>query len=195
MNHRHSITRLSIGASLAACALLIAACSPSSAPDPNAKKVLMACLVVSNIDAGQILGGQLTAFRFSGDKSPVKVCAYNDAQDTTRGLLQIQKADKITDPAADLAADEQQVQKLFKNAITPLQTHPADGFGPGAFFVDNTQGPNATSVQLHLIQNGYKLMLQVNNPKDFASGEKQAAAMAQRAFANIQGGAAFQFVP
>jgi hypothetical protein len=46
-----------------------------------------------------------------------------------------------------------------------------------------------------VIQNGYKILAQVNNPKDFATGEKQAAAMVTQAFENLKSGSALQIVP
>ncbi|HEX5340545.1 MAG TPA: hypothetical protein VFX47_06655 [Gammaproteobacteria bacterium] len=190
--------RLSPLAKLAAIALLtlgtlaLSACSPNSTPNPNAKQVLSACLAVTNVDAGKLFGTELTAFKLSGEGSPTKVCKYIDAKGTAYALLKLQSADKIKDPAADLNADAEQNKMLFKNNLKPIVIHPADGFGPGAFYVNNTAGPDATSVQLHVIENGYKILAQVNNPKDFPSGEKQAAAMVKQAFTNIQNGAALQ---
>lgn len=179
---------------LSATSMLLAACSPSSAPDPNLKKVLMPCLAITNVQVGKILGAKLTAFRLTGDNAPIGVCDYNDAKGDTQALLQIQKADKISDPAANLATDASNTRQVFKNSLVPLAIHDAAGFGAGAFYVDNTQGPDSRSVQLHFIQDGYKIVIQVNNPKDFASGEKQAAALAQQALANIRDGSAFQAV-
>jgi hypothetical protein len=176
-------------------ALSLSACSPSSAPNPNAKKVLTACLAVNNSEASKILGGDLTATTFSGDNSPVKVCTYNDAKGTMLGLFKIQSADKIKDAVADLNADAAQNKVLFKGNLKPIVIHPADGFGPGAFYIDNTTGPDSNSVQLHVIQNCYKILAQVNNPKDFATGEKQAAAMVTQAFENLKSGSALQIVP
>jgi len=168
----------------------LAACT--SGPDPNAKKVLMACYAVTNVQAGQILGGQLDALMLSGENSPVHVCKYNDTNSgDTLALLQISESDS-KDPAADLAADAAQQKALFKRNIKPIQIHAADGFGPGAFYLDNTISPTVTSVQLYLIENGYKMMVQVINPKDFPSGEKQAAALARQAFASIQDKSAFK---
>ncbi|MGH8398986.1 MAG: hypothetical protein ACRETA_12210 [Gammaproteobacteria bacterium] len=177
---------------IAAWALLLGslvACS--GGPNPNAKKVLMACLAVTNIDAGKILGGELTAFKLSGEGSPIHICEYNDANNDTLGLLQITES-KSKDPASDLAKDAAIQKGVLKNNIVPAVIHPANGFGEGAFYVDNTQSPTATSVQLHFIENGYTMMVQVNNPKDFTAGEKKAAAVAQQALANIKSGVAFQ---
>jgi hypothetical protein len=180
---------------LALGALYLSACSPSSAPNPDAKKVLMACLAINNTDASKILGGNLTAYKLSGDNSPVKVCQYADDKGTSYGLFKIQDATGIKDAVADLNAEAEQNKALFKNNLKPIVIHPADGFGPGAFYLDNTTGPDSSSVQLRLIQNGYKILAQVNNPKDFATGEKQAAAMVTQAFANLNSGAAVQAVP
>lgn len=168
---------------------VLSACSHG--PGPNAKKVLMACLAVTNIEAGQILGAQLTALKLSGENSPIHVCEYDNPKSATLSLIQI-KSSSSKDPVADLAADASLQKGLFKKNIVPIQIHPATGFGSGAFYVDNTQSPTASSVQLHIIENGYTMMVQVNNPKNFALGEKQAAAMAQMAFANIRSGHAFQ---
>lgn len=193
--------RLSSLANYATVALLtlgavtLNACSPSSAPDPNAKKVISACLAITNSQAEQILGVKdLTAYKLSGDASPVKVCQYADDKGTAYGLLTIQDASKITDPVANLNGDAEQNKTLFKNNLKPIVIHPADGFGPGAFYIDNTTGPDSSSVQLRLIQNGFKILAQVNNPKDFATGEKQAAAMANQAFENLKNGTAMQIV-
>lgn len=167
----------------------LAACSHG--PSANAKKVLMACLAVTNTQAGKILGSQLDAMMLSGENSPIHVCAYSDAKGNTLGLLQITKSDS-KDPTAKLAADEAQQKALFKKNIVPIQIHVADGFGPGAFYLDNSTGPTTSLVQLHLIQNGYRMMVQINNPKDFPSGEKQAAAMAQQALSSIANKSAFK---
>ncbi|HET7921753.1 MAG TPA: hypothetical protein VFM15_03260 [Gammaproteobacteria bacterium] len=180
----------------ALAALTLNACSPSSAPNPNAKKVLAACLAINNAQASKILGHEnLIAFKLSGDSSPIKVCEYTDDKGTVYGLIRIQSADKIKDPVADLNADAEQNKALFKNNLKPIEIHPVEGFGPGAFYTDNTTGPDAASVQLRLIQNGYKILTQVNNPKDYASGEKQAAAMARQALENLQNGTAMQVIP
>lgn len=167
----------------------LAACSPG--PNPNAKKVVAACLAISGAEASAVIGDTLGAFRMTGDDAPRAICEYNNAKGDTAALLQLQKADGIKDTAADLAADEQQIHTLFKADIKPPITHPADGFGGGAFYVNMMPRPDATVVQLHLTQNGWKVVVVVNNPKDFPSGEKQAAALAQKALDNIQSGAAY----
>lgn len=179
----------------AVCVVLfagLAACT--SGPDPNAKKVLMACYAVTNVQASQILGGQLDALMLSGEKSPIHVCKYTDTNSgDTLALLQISESDS-TDAAADLTADAAQQKALFKHNIIPIQIHAADGFGPGAFYLDNSISPTVISVQLYLIDNGYKMMVQVINPKDFVSGEKQAAAFAQQAFNSIKDKSAFKTI-
>lgn len=191
-----SPAKLAVTALFTLVALSLGACSKNGAPNPDAKVALSACLAVNNTEASKILGqDNLTAFTLSGDSSPIKVCTYDDAKGTVYGLFKIQQANKIKDPVADLNADAEQNKALFKNNLKPIVIHPAEGFGPGAFYVDNTTGPDASSVQLRLIQNNYKILAQVNNPKDFPSGEKQAAAMVTQAFANLKSGAAVQEIP
>jgi hypothetical protein len=167
----------------------LAACSHGSSS--NTKKVLMACYAVTNAQAGQILGSQLDASMLSGENSPIHVCAYNDAQGNTVALLQISETDS-KDPTGLLASDAAQQKALFKKNIVPIRIHVADGFGPGAFYLDNTTGPTTTLVQLRLIENGYRMMVQINNPKDFSNGEKQAAAIAQQALTSINNKKAFK---
>ncbi len=170
----------------------LAACT--SGPDPNAKKVLMACYAVTNVQAGQILGRQLDAMMLSGEGSPIHVCKYNDTNTgETPALLQISESDS-KDPTGELAAEAAQLKALFKHNIKPIQIHPAEGFGPGAFYVDNSISPGVSSVQLHLIDNGNKMMVQIINPTDFATGEKQAAAFAQQAFDSIKDKKAFKTI-
>lgn len=186
------ITKL-IGAG-AACVLLagtLAACSNGSGP--AAKKALMACLALPDDAAGQIMGEKLIGLKLSGTGSPVHICQYVNDNNDTAVLLQI-SAFKGKDAAAELAQDAATQKGLFKNNIVPAKINPASGFGDGAFFLDNTTSPTATAVQLHLVAGGNKMMVQINNPKDFATGEKQAAALAQKALANIQNGSAFQAV-
>ncbi|MGH8371002.1 MAG: hypothetical protein ACRESC_08475, partial [Gammaproteobacteria bacterium] len=155
---------------LAFGALSLSACGKSQ--DPNAKVVVEACLAFTQADASKLFGTDLTPYKLSGDSSPVKVCEYTDSKGTNYALLKLQSAEQIKDAVADLNADAEQSKMLFKNNIKPIVINPADGFGPGAFYVDNTTGPDSTSVQLHVIQNGYKILVQVNNPKDFDTGEK-----------------------
>src|ERR1700685_1470790 len=86
----------------------LSACSPG--PDPNAKRVLVACLTVSDVDASAILGAQVEPFRLTGDDAPRAICAFNDAKSNTFAMVQLQKADNIKDVAATLAADQQSIQ-------------------------------------------------------------------------------------
>jgi hypothetical protein len=182
-----------VGAGSAMIITSLAACT--SGPDPNAKKVLMACYAVTNIQAGQILGRQqLDALMLSGEGSPIHVCKYNDTNTgETPALLKISASDS-KDPSGELAAEAAQLKALFKHNIKPIQIHPADGFGPGAFYADNSISPSVSSVQLYLIDNGYKMMVQIINPKDFDSGEKQAAAFVQQAFNSIKDKSAFKTI-
>ena len=102
--------------------------------------------------------------------------------------------EKDRDGEQALAAEAGQQKALFKHNVKPIKIHDAEGFGPGAFFVDNTISPTVSSVQLHLIDNGYLMMVQVLNPKDFASGEQQAAAVAKQAFASIKNKSAYKTI-
>lgn len=176
----------------ATCALLVgalAACSRGSSQ--TAQKVIMACLALPDNAAGQIMNEKLIGLQLSGAGSPVHICQYVNDNNDTAVLLQIFPY-KGKNPAADLAQDAATQKGLFKNNIVPAKINPATGLGAGAFFLDNTLSPTATSVQLHFISGVYKFMVQINNPKDFASGETQAAALAQKTLENIQNGSAFQ---
>lgn len=178
--------RLPLTVLMAAVALL-SACGP--AEDPNANKVPSACLALGASDASAILGVQVMPNKLTGDDAPMSVCAYKDDKDNSIGLAQIKSNKKMTtDPAADLAADKDEIAGLQKVAVKPGKVHDAPGFGPGAFFLDQNTGPGTISVELHVNQNGYKVMAQVNNPANFASGEGTAGAMVQKIFANIQNG-------
>ena len=179
----------------AAGALLVsalAACSHGTGS--NAKKALMACLALPETVAGQITGESLTGLALSGTGSPVHICQYVDNNTNNVSVLLQISPFKGKDPAAELAQDEATQKGLFKNNIVPAKINPASGFGPGAFFLDNTLSPTATAVQMHMISGNNKIMLQINNPKDFASGEKQAAALVQKVLENIKNGSAFQVV-
>ena len=173
----------------AAMLVLLGACSPG--PNPNAKKVINACLAVSAADASAIVGGELMAYKMTGDDAPRAICEYNTQSADTMALIQLQKADAIKDTAADLASDQQSIHMLFKSDVKPPVTHPADGFGAAAFYANMTPRKDATVVQLHLIENGWKVTAVVNNPKDITTGEKQAATLVQKVFDSIQSGAAF----
>jgi len=69
---------------------------------------------------------------------------------------------------------------------------PADGFSPGSFYMDITPGLGAIEVQLYTIENGYKLIVVVNQSKDFPTAEKQAEGLAKKVAESIQNGNAFQ---
>ena len=49
------------------------ACSPT--PDPNAKRIMVACLTVSDTDASAILGAQVAPFRLTADEAPRAICS------------------------------------------------------------------------------------------------------------------------
>lgn len=192
MTRLSSFTRYAAGLVLALGALSLGACSGGNSPDPNAKMVISPCLAFTQGDANKMFGAQLTAFKLSGDAATTKVCEFTDDKGTNYALIKLQRADDIKDPAANLQADATQTQQLFKNNIRPIVIHPADNFGPGAYFVNNTTGPNSSSVQLNAIQAGYKLLVQVNNPKDFPTGEKQATDIMNQILTNIKNGSAMQ---
>ncbi len=185
----HIAKMIAVGATGALLVGTLAACSNGSGR--SAKKVLMACLALSDTAAGQIMGEKLIGLQLSGSGSPVHICQYVNDNNDTAVLLQI-FAFKGKDAATDLAEDAATQKGLFKNNIVPAKINPVTGFGPGAFYLDNTISPTATSVQLHFISGANKFMVQINNPKDFATGEKQAAGLAQKALENIQNGSAFQ---
>jgi hypothetical protein len=175
----------------AGVALLAAGCSPDNAPNPNAKKVLSACLAVSADDASKILGATVTANRMSGDDTPISVCAYKDAQNVTVALLQIDKDGKYPDQAAALAAQQKKEQNLFSSNIKPPAFHPADGLLPGSYYGDITPRFDTLEVELGTFEASQKTTVVINNPKDFATGEKQASAIGHKVFENIQNGTAF----
>lgn len=171
-------------------ALTLAACSQS--PDPNARKVVSSCLAVSAADAGAVLGGTFTANRISGDDAPRSICSYNDANNTPVVLVELSKQDeKVKDPAADLASDNKMVLNSMGGLIKPAVTHPADGFGPGAFYGDISPAPGKSSVQFYTYLDGYKLQIVINDPKDFPTGEAEVAKLAQKVDENLKNGNAF----
>lgn len=180
---------IAAGAAGALLAGSLAACSQNGGH--AAKKVLMACLALPDTSAGQIMNEKLIGLKLSGEGSPVHICQYVNDNNETAVLLQISTF-KGKDAAAVLAQDAATQKGLFKNNIVPAKINPATAFGSGAFFLDNTISPTATAVQLHLISGDNKMMVQINNPKDFATGEKQAAALAQTTLDNIKNGSAFQ---
>ncbi|HEX2668363.1 MAG TPA: hypothetical protein VHP13_08310 [Gammaproteobacteria bacterium] len=176
---------------LTAAALLAAGCSPDSAPNPNVKKVVAACYAAGGEEVSAILGGTVEANRMSADSAPKTICAYKDAKNTTVALLQIEKGDKYPDTGKALADDQKQAQNLFSGNIKQPQFHPADGFMPGSFYGDITPRFDSLEVMLGTFEGGYKLNVVINNPKDFATGEKQAADIAHKVFENIQSGKAY----
>lgn len=175
----------------AACLAFItlSACNPG--PNPDAKKVIVACLAVSAADASAILGGNLTATKMTGDDAPHSICSYNDEKDNNHGLVQLQKADGIKDPVASLAADAALTIGVHKNDVKPATSHPADGFGPGAYYADVKPSADDLTVELGLVQDGYKVKIVVRNTKDFATAEQMAAALAKKVSENIKNGNAF----
>ena len=170
---------------------LLSACGQSQ-PDPNAKKVIEACLAVSAADATAILGQPLTANKMSGDDAPITICSYNDPGNSSVGLVKLQSSDKIADAQANLTSDMEMLKGVYKANIKPVQSRPADGFGPGSFYMDITPGLGSIEVQLYTIQDGYKLIVVVNQSKDFPTAEKQAEGLAKKVFENIKNGNAFQ---
>lgn len=178
---------------LTACVTFLAAgCSPdNNSPNPDAKKVISACLAVSADDASKILGTTVTANRMSGDDTPISVCAYKDSGNVTVALVQIDKDGKYPDQAAALAKQQKSEQNLFSGNIKQPVFHPADGFVPGSYYGDVTPRFDALEVELGSFQANKKTTVVINNPKDFATGEKQAADIAHKVFENIQNGTAF----
>ena len=178
---------------LAASTLLAAGCSPDSAPSPDAaaKKTLTACLAAGGDAVSAILGTPVEANRMSADSAPVSICAYKDAKNVTVALLKIDKSGKYTDQAGALAEDQKNEKNLFSGNIKQPKYHPADGFMAGSFFGDITPRFDALEVELGTFESGNKLLVVINNPKDFDTGEKQAADIAHKVFENIQNGTAY----
>ncbi len=175
---------------LAAAALLsLGACSQT--PDPNARKAVTACAAVSAADASAILGLQLTANRMTADDAPRTICSYMDPKNVSYGLVQLEAVDKTKDQQAQLASDQKFQLGIYQSNVKPATAHAADGFAPGSFYLDITPGLNEYKVQLHTVVDDYSLMVSIDQPKDLASGEKQAAAMAKKMDDNIKSGAAF----
>ena len=183
---------------LAAATLLAAGCSQDNAPassdaDANAgtKKVLSSCHALGGDDASKILGATVVANRMAGDDAPISICAYKDASNVTVALVKIDKDGKYPDQAKALADDQKKEQDLFSNNIKPPKYHAADGFMPGSFYGDITPRFDVLEVELGTFQNGVKMLFVINNPKDFATGEKQAADMAHKVLENMQNGTAY----
>ena len=189
------MTRLSrlLSYTLTATALMAAGCSPDSAPAPDAtaKKELTACLSVGGEAASAILGSAVEANRMSADSAPISVCAYKDAKNVTVALLKIDKSGKYTDQAKALADDQKSEQNLFSGNIKPPKYHAADGLMQGSFYGDITPRFDSLEVELGTFESGNKVLIVINNPKDFATGEKQAADFAHKIFENIQNGSAY----
>jgi hypothetical protein len=181
--------RLYASLSLLALALL-SACTQQ--PDPNARKVLEACLAVSAADATAILGQPLTANKMSGDDAPISICSYNDPGNSSVGLVKLQSADKIKDQQANLASDMEMLKGVYKGNVKPVVARPAEGFSPGSFYMDITPGLGDIEVQLYTIEDGYKLIVVVNQSKDFPTAEKQAEGLAKKVAESLQNGTAFQ---
>ena len=180
---------------LAAATLLAAGCSPDSAPasdgDAGTKKVLSSCHALGGDDASKILGTTVVANRMAGDDAPISICACKDTANVTVALVKIDKDGKYPDQTAALAADQKSEQSLFSSNIKQPKYRAADGFAPGSFYGDITPRFDALEVELGTFQNGVKMLFVVNNPKDFATGEKQAAAMANKVLENMKNGTAY----
>jgi len=182
------ITALSVSA-VAALALL-AGCD--NQPQAPVKKVLEACLAVSAADATAIIGQPLTANKMSDDDAPISICSYNDPSNSSVGLVKMQSAEKIADGQANLTSDMEMLKGVYKSNVKPVVAHAADGFGAGAFYMDITPGLGSIEVQLYSIQDGYKVIVVVNQSKDFPTAEKQAAGVANKVFESLKNGNAFQ---
>lgn len=167
----------------------LSACNPG--PNPNSKKVIVACMAVSAAEAGAIMGGNLIAQKMTGDDAPRSICSYSDDKDNNHGLVQLQKADAVKDPVAELASDAALTIGVHKNDVKPATQHPADGFGPGAYFTNIKPSADELTVELGLVEDGYLVKVVVRNTKDFATAEQMAAAMAKKVSENIQNGNAF----
>lgn len=183
---------------LAATALLATGCSPdngngnsTATPDPSVKTAVSSCVAVSADDATKMLGTTVTANRFAADNAPRSICAYIDASKETLALINLEKGDKYPDLQKALADDQKTAKALFNGNVKPPAFHQADGFMTGAFYADITPRYGVLEVQLYTFENGYKLIISINNPSDFASGEKQAAAFAHKVFESIKNGSAF----
>jgi hypothetical protein len=178
---------------LAAAALLAAGCSPDSAPssDGATKKELTACLSAGGEAVSAILGSTVEANRMSADSAPVSICAYKDAKNITVALLKIDKSGKYTDPAGALAADQKSEKALFSGNVKQPKYHDAEGFMAGSFYGDIEPRFGVLEVELGTFESGNKLLVVINNPKDFDTGEKQAAAIAHKVFESIQNGTAY----
>lgn len=185
------MTRLSaLSLSAVAALALLAGCEQQ--PDPNARKVIESCLAVSAANATAILGQPVSANKMSGDDAPISICSYNDPGNNSVGLVKLQSSDKIKDAQANLSSDVDMLKGVYKSNVKPVVEHAADGFGPGAFYMDIVPSMGAIEVQFEVIQDGYKLNVVVNQAKDFPTAEKQAQGLANQVFQSIKDGQAFQ---
>lgn len=182
-----------VGATAVLVAGLLAACSKSSAPAATAQtKELSACNALPEAAAAQVMGEQLIAVPMSTSaNSNVQMCQYVDPNNETAILLQIAPFTG-QDAAGTLKQDAQVAAGVSKNSVIPGKIVPATGLGDGAFFAETTTSPTERTVQLHFIEAGHKVLVQVNNPKTFTDGESMASGLAQQTVKNIQDGKAFE---
>jgi hypothetical protein len=187
---------------LAAAMLLAAGCSDNGNGNNNGadqaangtpapKTAISSCVAVSAADASSIVGETVTANRFASDNAPRSICAYINDKKETLALINLEKGDKYPDMGKALLDDQKTAKVLFNGNVKPPVFHQADGFMQGAFYADITPRYGVLEVQLYTFEGGYKLIVSVNNPPDFATGEKQAEAFAHKVFENIKNGTAF----
>ncbi|MGH8278096.1 MAG: hypothetical protein ACRETQ_00810 [Gammaproteobacteria bacterium] len=187
-----SLKLILAGSTAALLAVTLVACSKNKAPAAAKNQVLSACSTIPETDAASILGGKIIAVPMSvNPNSPIQLCQYINDDNEVAVLLQISPF-KGKDAAKALQQDAAMQKGVGQNSIIPSKVVPATGLGAGAFFVENTTSPTNRSIQLHFIDDAHKLMVQVNNPKDFATGESQALDLAQKAVTNIKDGSAFK---
>lgn len=184
------------GAAAALLAATLAACSkaPGQA-SAEGNKELSACSALPDTEVAQILGGKIIAVPMSTSAtSTMQMCQYVNDNNETAVLLQISPFTG-QDAATALKQDAQAAAGVSKNSIIPGKIVPASGLGDGAFFAENTTSPTDRSVQLNFIESGYKMLVQVNNPKTFTDGEAAAESLGQKVVANIRNGKAFEAKP
>lgn len=187
------------GAAAALLAATLAACSKSSAPSTAAtqkKGELSACGALPENEAAQILGAKkmIAVPMSTSAASTTQMCQYVNDNNETAILLQIAPFTG-QDAAATLKSDAAAAAGVSKNSIIPGKIVPADNLGAGAFFAENTTSPTARSVQLHFIQAGYKILVQINNPNTFTDGQTQATGLGQKIVENLKNGKAFESKP
>ena len=112
--------RLPLFLSISSVAVLAMLSGCTQQPDPNARKILEACLAVSAADATAILGQPLTANKMSGDDAPISICSYNDPSNSSVGLVKMQSADKIKDQQANLTSDMEMLKGVYKSNVKPV---------------------------------------------------------------------------